>query len=172
MCTHSRQFYCSNRVLKQFSYIFFSFTSNCNTEPTDTVSKQTAGLTNPFFYIEPTTEGLDTWFGVAPSVSVLPEAPDFLRIRIKPIECFAGTSACRSTSLHEHVCATYYDLRILNDHFQMKNYDFILFKHKSWVLAYTSSNTHKLCFERKVKKHNVLFENCHLTAASSRPDVM
>ena len=95
-----------------FFYIFFSFTSNCDTEPIETVSKQTAGLTNPFFYIEPTTKGLITWLGVAPSLSVLPEAPDFLRIRIKPIECFAGTGTCRSTTLHDHVCAIYYDFRL------------------------------------------------------------
>ena len=76
-------------------FFFFSYISNCNTDPTDTVSKETAGITQPFYYLSPmfsdTSDTESLLFGLALTVLVTEDAPDFLRVRINPIECFAGT---------------------------------------------------------------------------------
>ena len=76
----------------ELCFFFFSYISNCNTDPTDTVSKETAGITQPFYYLSPRTSDTESLlFGLALTVIVTEDAPDFLRVRINPIECFAGT---------------------------------------------------------------------------------
>ena len=63
--------------------------TDCDTEPIDAVLEGRSGIQNPFNYIHAYIYP-DSLHGVILAFRVSSEAPDFFRIRIRPIECFAG----------------------------------------------------------------------------------